>query len=98
MVCSLVSIKGRRTWRISRDTILFVVGLTGIVYETLFDKLDRPTILITFLAMLGLPAILRTDERGQPNPPVVTPPPPLVPSPTPPLAESPEQSPTPGAT
>jgi hypothetical protein len=64
--------------RISRDTILFTVGLLGIAYETLIDKADRPTLLILFAAMVGLPAFLRTDERHQPpptSPPdVVTPP------------------------
>ena len=54
-----------RKFRISRDTILFVVGLLGIAYVTLIDKVERPTLLILFAAMVGLPAFLRTDERYQ---------------------------------
>lgn len=53
----------RRSWRISRDTVLFVVGLAGIAYETLFMNAERPTLLILFGAMVGLPAFLKSDER-----------------------------------
>jgi hypothetical protein len=59
----------RRRIRISRDTILFTVGMLGIAYETLVDKADRPTLLILFAAMVGLPAFLRADEYRAPPPP-----------------------------
>lgn len=55
--------KGARRLRVSRDTILFVVGLAGIAYETLVTGGDRPTLLVLFGAMIGLPAFLRTDEK-----------------------------------
>lgn len=54
--------KGWNTWRISRDSILFVAGLAGIAYETLAQGGDRPTLLVLFAAMVGLPAFLRSDE------------------------------------
>jgi hypothetical protein len=50
------------TARLSRDTILFVSGLAGIIYETLINGGDKPTLLILFGAMVGLPAFLRADE------------------------------------
>jgi hypothetical protein len=51
--------------RISRDTVLFVGGLAGITYETLRNSAERPTLLLLFAAMVGLPAFLRGDEREQ---------------------------------
>jgi hypothetical protein len=55
----------RRTFRVSRDTILFAVGLLGIAYETLVEGGDKPTLLVLFGAMVGLPAFLRTDEKAK---------------------------------
>ena len=52
-----------RSIRLSRDGILFFVGLAGIIYETLAQGGDRPTLLVLFGAMVGLPAFLRTDEK-----------------------------------
>jgi len=43
--------------------VLFVAGLLGIVYETVFDSADRPSLLILFAGMIGLPAFLNLDER-----------------------------------
>lgn len=70
--------------RVSRDTILFVVGLLGIAYETLIAHADRPTLLIMFGAMVGLPAFLREDEKKKDDPP---PPAPAAPSAPPVAAE-----------
>lgn len=58
----------KQTLRLSRDTILFVAGLAGIAYETLAQGGDRPTLLILFGAMVGLPAFLRQDERAKEPP------------------------------
>lgn len=52
-----------------RTAILFVCGLAGVAYETLVAGGDRPTLLILFAAMLGLPLFLRTDEKLQPPTP-----------------------------
>jgi hypothetical protein len=43
---------------------LFLVGLAGIANETLRENAERPTLLILFAAMVGLPAFLRTDEKN----------------------------------
>lgn len=54
-----------RKWpRITRDTVLFVAGLAGVFYETVFTKGDRPSLLFLFGAMIGLPAFLRSDEKN----------------------------------
>lgn len=48
--------------RVTRNLVLFIFGLGGITYETVADHSDRPTLLILFGAMVGLPPILRADE------------------------------------
>lgn len=62
------------TW-LTRDLVLFVFGLGGIVYETIVDHTDRPTLLILFGAMVGLPAFLHTDERRNKKDDTTGPPP-----------------------
>lgn len=53
------------TLRFSRDSILFILGLAGIGWETLAQGAEKPTLLIVFGAMVGLPAFLRTDEKAK---------------------------------
>jgi hypothetical protein len=50
-------------WRWSRDSILFFAGLAGILHETVRDGVERPSLLLLFATMAGLPAFLRLDER-----------------------------------
>ena len=57
--------KNKRRLRFTRDGILFTVGLLGIVYETLYSGLERPTLLILFAGMIGLPAFIQKDEKAQ---------------------------------
>lgn len=54
-----------RRWKLklTRDAVIFAVGVGGIIHETLFTQSDRPTLLILFAAMIGLPAFLRFDEN-----------------------------------
>lgn len=54
-------------WRgVTRDGVLFVVGLLGIAHETLMSRMgERPTLLLLFGAMVGLPLFLRADDRGK---------------------------------
>ena len=47
-----------RDWPFLRDVLLFVTGLGGVAHETLLTATDRPTLLILFAAMMGLPAFL----------------------------------------
>jgi hypothetical protein len=48
-----------------RDSILFVGGLAGIVYQTLFAPAVSEALLVVFAAMVGLPVFLRRDESGK---------------------------------
>ena len=56
---------GRFTLRVGRNTVLLVVGLLGVAHETLVNNTDRPTLLLLFAAMIGLPAFINKDEKGQ---------------------------------
>lgn len=48
--------------RISRDAFLFVLGVLGIVHETIFATKERPVLLILFAAMVGMTGVLRGIE------------------------------------
>lgn len=51
-----------KQWPVARDVLLFVGGLAGVVHETLVATQERPTLLILFAAMLGLPAFLQGQQ------------------------------------
>lgn len=74
----------RPTFLQVRSTLLFVGGLAGVAYVTLVDQTDRPTLLIMFGAMLGLPLFLRSDEK-HPPPVIQVPNPPTLPPPSVPI-------------
>jgi len=65
----------KRRLRISRDTAIFLLGVAGIIYETLVSNGDRPTLLVLFGAMIGLPTFLSSDEKRHKGstPPAVLP-------------------------
>ena len=46
-------------WPQLRDIFLFVAGLMGVAHETVLGAAERPTLLILFAAMMGLPAFLQ---------------------------------------
>lgn len=50
-------------WQNTRDVILFFGGLAGVFNETVLTTSERPTLLILFAAMMGLPAFLRSDGK-----------------------------------
>lgn len=52
----------RLQFHLKRDTILFASGLIGVAHQTLIAKAEKPTLLLLFGAMIGLPAFLRGDE------------------------------------
>lgn len=54
-------------WRgITRDSVLFAVGLLGILHETLLHSgIERPTLTLVFAAFMGAPIFFRADERGK---------------------------------
>lgn len=59
-------------WPWLRDIALFVMGAGGVAHETL-SKAERPTLLVLFAAMMGLPAFLKPGSGGRnggpPDPP-----------------------------
>ena len=61
----------RRTrWpRITRDAVLFTTGLALTINEAVFEKAERPTLLMLFAGMMGLPVFLRKDEKDPPDKP-----------------------------
>lgn len=65
--------RAKRRIRIGRDTVLFTTGLVLTVNEALRSGAERPTLLLLFAAMMGLPAILARDEHHPPPPPPTPP-------------------------
>lgn len=54
-----------RWWPTVRDVMLFLGGMAGVANEALAREAERPTLLLLFAAMMGLPAFLRSDERDR---------------------------------
>jgi hypothetical protein len=57
-----------KQWPAIRDVLLFSGGLLGVAHETLLSSTDRPTLLLLFAAMMGLPAFLRQDSKEPKDP------------------------------
>lgn len=56
----------RRRWpRITRDGLTFTIGVGGILYETIRQGAERPSLLMLFAMMVGLPAFFQADERRE---------------------------------
>jgi hypothetical protein len=52
-----------------RDTVLFLTGISLIIYEAVIRSgPERPSLLILYGGMVGLPAILRVDEKRSSTP------------------------------
>jgi hypothetical protein len=49
--------------KLTRDLVIFTVGILGIIHEAVIEQAERPFLLAVFAAMIGLPAFLRVDER-----------------------------------
>jgi hypothetical protein len=55
-----------KNWSVQRDVLLFLLGAGGVIHETLIATAERPTLLILFAAMMGLPAFLqKPDKKGE---------------------------------
>lgn len=59
-----MKIETRTSWwsKITRDVILFTAGLGLTVNESLRVGPERPSLLVLFAGMMGLPAVMRFDE------------------------------------
>lgn len=67
-----------------RDTVLFLAGLSLTIYEAVGrEAAERWGLLVLYGGMMGLPLVLRPDERA------AGPPPPLPPPPAPPATSGP---------
>jgi hypothetical protein len=55
----------RRRRRITRDTLLFILGAGGFLHELIITKGERPTLLLACFALMGVPLFLRGDEKGK---------------------------------
>lgn len=53
----------RRSGLLSRDRILFTSGLLLTMNEALLRTGERPTLLFLFAGMMGLPVVLRADDK-----------------------------------
>lgn len=49
-------------WPLIRDLALFTMGALGVIHETVITRIERPSLLLLFAAMMGLPAFL--NGRG----------------------------------
>jgi hypothetical protein len=50
-----------------RDIALFVLGAGGFIHEVLSTGTERITVLFACLALMGVPTILRSDEKKDSN-------------------------------
>ena len=53
----------KRRLRITRDLILFLIGISGIIWQTVVDDVDRPYLLAVFVACVGLPTYLASAPK-----------------------------------
>lgn len=51
--------------KVVRDLAIFVLGSYGFIHELTRSGSERPQILIMSAAMMGLPLIIRGDEKRQ---------------------------------
>lgn len=51
--------------KIARDLVILILGAYAFVYELTREGPERPQILIMSAAMMGLPLIIRGDEKRQ---------------------------------
>lgn len=57
-------------FRSLRDVLTAGLGAAGIVHETVLAETERPTLLIVFAGLLGLPLVFRETDKGA-KPPAV---------------------------
>jgi hypothetical protein len=50
--------------RVTRDGVLFVTGLLGVIYEAA-SGLERINLLLIYAGMMGLPAFMNKDEKDK---------------------------------
>jgi len=53
----------RKNFRVTRDLVLRIGGTIGILHEEFFSTTEKPTLIILYGAMIGLPAFLHLDAK-----------------------------------
>lgn len=51
-----------------RSSLMFFVGLGGVLHEAILRTVDRPTLLMLFGGMMGLPAFFSKDTKTEKKP------------------------------
>lgn len=52
------------TWNVKvRDTIIFIVGVFGVINELFIVENPRPSILIFLGSLIGIPFVMGADEK-----------------------------------
>jgi predicted membrane channel-forming protein YqfA (hemolysin III family) len=46
-----------KVWPLVREILLCVCGLAGVAYEAIIQNAERPTLLLTYMGMMGLSAV-----------------------------------------
>lgn len=46
-----------KIWPLVREVLLCICGLAGVAYEAIIQKAERPTLLLTYMGMMGLSAV-----------------------------------------
>ncbi len=49
-------------WPKTRNVVLFMGGIAGVLHETIITSGERPSLLVLFAAMMGLPAFLQGKD------------------------------------
>lgn len=49
--------------RFTEKAFFRIVGLLGLAHETLVKDIDRPSLLLVFTALIGLPEFLKRDKK-----------------------------------
>lgn len=52
------------SWTQIRNTLVFFGGLAGVAHEVVLTNGERPSLLILFAAMMGLPAVISKDKSN----------------------------------
>lgn len=47
-----------------RDVLTATLGAGGIIHETVLAQSERPTLLIIFAGLLGLPLVFKESDKG----------------------------------
>lgn len=53
------------TWKLVRDIILFIAGLAFAFHQIVIVQVENLHFLILIAGMLGLPMVLRRDEKDR---------------------------------